>query len=50
MKLAYHALTGDKVAVKIMDKKSLGVSDQVIYIYIYICAYNIKHSKIDCVI
>ena len=25
VKLAYHALTGDKVAVKIMDKKSLGV-------------------------
>ena len=25
MKLAYHALTGDKVAIKIMDKKTLGV-------------------------
>ena len=25
VKLAYHALTGDKVAIKIMDKKSLGV-------------------------
>ena len=25
MKLAYHALTGEKVAIKIMDKKSLGV-------------------------
>ena len=24
MKLAYHALTGDKVAIKIMDKKTLG--------------------------
>ena len=24
VKLAYHALTGDKVAIKIMDKKSLG--------------------------
>ena len=26
VKLAYHALTGDKVAIKIMEKKSLGVS------------------------
>lgn len=26
MKLAYHALTGEKVAIKIMDKRSLGVS------------------------
>ena len=26
MKLAYHALTGDKVAIKIMDKRTLGVS------------------------
>ena len=26
VKLAYHALTGDKVAIKIMDKKTLGVS------------------------
>jgi len=26
VKLAYHALTGEKVAVKIMDKRSLGVS------------------------
>ena len=26
MKLAYHALTGEKVAIKIMDKKALGVS------------------------
>lgn len=25
VKLAYHDLTGDKVAVKIMDKKLLGV-------------------------
>ena len=25
VKLAYHALTGDKVAIKIMDKQSLGV-------------------------
>ena len=25
VKLAYHALTGDKVAIKIMDKKTLGV-------------------------
>lgn len=24
VKLAYHALTGDKVAIKIMDKKTLG--------------------------
>lgn len=27
VKLAYHALTGEKVAIKIMDKRSLGVSD-----------------------
>ena len=26
MKLAYHSLTGEKVAIKIMDKRSLGVS------------------------
>lgn len=26
VKLAYHALTGEKVAIKIMDKRSLGVS------------------------
>ena len=26
VKLAYHALTGEKVAIKIMDKKALGVS------------------------
>lgn len=26
MKLGYHALTGDKVAIKIMEKKTLGVS------------------------
>lgn len=26
VKLAYHSLTGEKVAVKIMDKRSLGVS------------------------
>ena len=26
VKLAYHSLTGEKVAIKIMDKKSLGVS------------------------
>ena len=26
VKLGYHALTGDKVAIKIMDKVSLGVS------------------------
>lgn len=25
VKLAYHALTGEKVAVKIMDKRALGV-------------------------
>lgn len=25
VKLAYHALTGEKVAVKIMDKRTLGV-------------------------
>lgn len=25
VKLAYHVLTGDKVAIKIMDKKLLGV-------------------------
>ena len=25
VKLGYHALTGDKVAIKIMDKKNLGV-------------------------
>jgi len=24
VKLAYHTLTGDRVAIKIMDKKSLG--------------------------
>ena len=29
VKLAYHALTGDKVAIKIMDKKSLGVSNDI---------------------
>jgi maternal embryonic leucine zipper kinase len=26
VKKAYHLLTGEKVAIKIMDKKSLGVS------------------------
>ena len=26
VKLAYHALTGEKVAIKIMDKRALGVS------------------------
>lgn len=26
VKLAYHSLTGEKVAIKIMDKRSLGVS------------------------
>lgn len=25
VKLAYHALTGEKVAIKIMDKRALGV-------------------------
>ena len=25
VKLAYHSLTGEKVAIKIMDKRSLGV-------------------------
>ena len=29
VKLAYHALTGEKVAIKIMDKKALGVSGSV---------------------
>lgn len=26
VKLAYHSLTGEKCAIKIMDKKALGVS------------------------
>lgn len=31
VKLAYHSLTGEKCAIKIMDKKALGVS------YINLC-------------
>jgi len=27
VKLAYHSLTGEKCAIKIMDKKSLGVCE-----------------------
>ena len=30
MKLAYHSLTGEKVAIKIMDKRSLGVGVLVV--------------------
>ena len=30
VKLAYHSLTGEKVAIKIMDKRSLGVSIKII--------------------
>ena len=37
VKLAYHALTGDKVAIKIMDKKTLGVCN---IFYVYVSEYN----------
>lgn len=33
VKLAYHALTGEKCAIKIMDKKALGVSTQTYIVY-----------------
>ena len=29
VKLAYHALTGEKVAIKIMDKRALGVCKNI---------------------
>ena len=33
MKLAYHALTGEKVAVKIMDKRQLGVIPDHLFVF-----------------
>lgn len=35
VKLAYHSLTGEKCAIKIMDKKSLGVGK--LYRFYIIC-------------